>query len=133
MPAWNAFSSAWSIPLSAWYSLLRAIATMVEHAAQTASRAGRLGDGAELRLLVAAVLRHRDDPLEGGHAGRAELAARAVAQLLQRELQRPRGAVDPRRQHRVERVRDVDDPRAERDRLAGEPRRVAAPVEALVV
>ena len=48
-------------------------------------------------------------------------------------LHRAGGAVDARRQHRVERVGDVDDPGAERDLLAAEPVRVAGAVEALVV
>src|SRR3954454_5926849 len=101
MPAWNARSSAGSIPLSAWYSLLRVIATMVEHAARAASRARRLDSRAELRVLAPAVLRHREYPLEGGHARRADLPARAVRQLLQRKLERPCRAVDPGGPHRV--------------------------------
>ena len=65
------------------------------------------------------------------HSGRT--LAGPVAQLLERDLERPRRAVDARREHRVERVRDVDDPRAERDRVPRQAARVAAAVEALVV
>ena len=47
-------------------------------------------------------------------------------------LARHARAVRPVGHHRVERVADGDDPRAERDRLAGEPVGVAAAVPALV-
>ena len=59
--------------------------------------------------------------------------ARCPPQLGERLGRRPRGAVDPRRQHRVERVGDVDDAGAERDVLAPQAVRVAGAVEALVV
>ena len=75
----------------------------------------------------------RQDPLERADAARAELGAGGAAELGERLLERPGGAVDPRRQHRVERVGDVDDAGAERDLLVPEPVGVAGAVEALVV
>ena len=77
--------------------------------------------------------RQRQDPLEGRDAARAELGARGVAKLCERLVERPGGAVDAGREHRVERVGDVDDAGAKRDLLALEPVRIARAVEALVV
>ena len=62
-----------------------------------------------------------------------ELGSRPDAELFDRGAGRARDAVDPRRQHRVERVGDVDDPGAERDLLACKPVGVTRSVEALVV
>src|SRR6266545_1402286 len=75
----------------------------------------------------------RQDPLERGHAARAELSPGRAAQLLQRLGGRPGCTVDTGREHRVERVGYVDDAGAERDVLAAEPVRIPGPVEALVV
>ena len=61
-----------------------------------------------------------------------ELAARAAAQLVERLLLAEHGAVGARLAHRAEGVADGDDPRAERDLVAGQPVRVAAAVPALV-
>src|SRR5918911_674551 len=69
------------------------------------------------RRLVLEQLRW-EDPLEGADAARAELRARGALELVHRLLGGAGSAVDPRRQHRVERVGDVDDPGAERDVLA---------------
>src|SRR5205809_161966 len=103
MPAWKASSAFRSMPASARYWGLR---------------------GTELE---------RQDPLQGGHAARAELAGGRAPQLVQRLGGGPGGSVDARGQHRVERVGDVDDPGAERDVLAGQPVGVARTVPALVV
>src|SRR6188472_4569690 len=87
---------------------------------------------ARARVLVVDALEGQD-PLERGHTAGAELGACGAPELVQRLRSGPGGPVDARRQHRVERVRDVDDPRAERDLFAGEAVRVAAAVVALVV
>src|ERR687887_498332 len=86
-----------------------------------------------LRHRVAEDRLERKDPLERGDGARAELGAGGAAKLLDRLVRRPRRAIDARRQHRVERVGDVDDARAERDLLALDPVRVAGAVPALVV
>ena len=62
-----------------------------------------------------------------------ELRARVRVQLGERGRGAPRLAVGPVHSDRLERVRDEDDPRAERDLLAREPVRVARSVEVLVV
>src|SRR5262249_14141858 len=81
-----------------------------------------LGSDREPGPLVVPLERvERQDPLQRTDAARAELRACRGPQLLQRLGRRPGGAVDTGRQHRVERVRDVDDARAERDVLPGEP------------
>src|SRR3954449_4321510 len=71
-----------------------------------------------------------DELLEGGHAAGAELAPCLLVQLAESVLVVACGAVDASREHRVEGVRDVDDPGAEGDVLAGQVVGVAAPVEA---
>ena len=76
---------------------------------------------------------HGEHALERRDAARAELAACGPPQLGERVLGRAGAAVDAGREHRVERVGDVDDPRAERDVLPAQPVRVAGAVEALVV
>jgi hypothetical protein len=55
-------------------------------------------------------------------AHRVELAPGAAAQLGERVVDRHRRAVGPLARHRVERIRDVEDPRLERDRVAREER-----------
>src|SRR5438046_1810281 len=103
MPAWKASSAFRSMPASARYW-------------------GRLGRDQDARALVLAVdALDRQDPLERRDAARAELAAGGAAELLQRLRGGPSGPVDARRQHRVERVGDVDDAGAERDLLPLEP------------
>ena len=75
----------------------------------------------------------RQNPLERRDATRTELGGCGVAELGERLVERPRGLVDAGRQHRVERVGDMDDPRAERDLLALQTVGVAGAVEALVM
>ena len=75
----------------------------------------------------------RQDPLERRDTARAELGGGGAAKLGERLVERPGRAVDAGRQHRVERVGDVDDPRAERDLLALQAVGIAGAVEALVV
>ena len=104
--------------------------------ARTTTRRRTTGeDGEQLRALRCFVGQRveRQDPLERRDAARAELGARGLAELRERLVERPCGAVDARRQHRVERVGDVDDAGAERDLLAPQPVGVARAVEALVV
>ena len=71
--------------------------------------------------------------LERRDAPGAELGARGLAQLVQRGVEGAGRTVDAGREHRVEGVGDVDDPRAERDVLAREAVGIAGAVEALVV
>ena len=93
----------------------------------------RATGGATTRRVVASSL-ERQDPLEGGDAARAELRCpRARRSSSSASVGGPGGPVDAGREHRVERVGDVDDPRAERDLLALEAVRIAGAVEALVV
>src|SRR6266545_1953114 len=75
----------------------------------------------------------RKDALERRDAARAELGARLRLHLAEGLVDRARRAIDPRGQHRVEGVRDVDDPGAERDLLTGDPVGIARSVEALMV
>src|SRR4026208_1708683 len=72
---------------------------------------------ARARVLVVDALEGQD-PLERGHTARAELGACGAPERVQGLRSGPGGPVDARRQHRVERVRDVDDPAAERELLA---------------
>src|SRR5918911_3276836 len=97
-----------------------------------AERLARGRDARPRRFLGLEAL-DRQDPLQRGDDTRAELRPRRETELLERLGRRTRRAVDPRGQHRVERVRDVDDPRAERDLFAPEAVGVARAVEALVV
>src|SRR4029079_2393575 len=73
-----------------------------------------------------------DDHGEGGDDVRIELGAGVGVELLERLLARDRQAVGPRRGHGREGVTDGDDAGCERDRVAGEPVRVARSVPALV-
>ncbi len=66
------------------------------------------------------------------HDDRVELAAGAALQLGQRVVERERAPVGPRAGHRLQRVAGGDDPRAERDLVAGEAVGVALAVPALV-
>ncbi len=75
------------------------------------------------------IRRHREQRLDDGGI---ELRPRVVAQLLHRDLERQRAPVGAIGRHRVEGVARRDDPGGERDRVAGEAVRVAAPVPALV-
>src|SRR3954468_22663600 len=72
-------------------------------------------DGKPRPLGVAGERVQRQDPLESGHAARAELSAGGRPQLLERLGRGPRSPVDPRREHRVEGIRDMDDPSAKWD------------------
>ncbi len=63
---------------------------------------------------------------------RVELGARVTAHLGDRDRARERVAVGAIRGHRVVRVAAEDDPRLDRDLVAGEPVGIATPVEALV-
>src|SRR5436190_40196 len=93
-----------------------------------------LGRDREARPLVVRLERlERQDPLQRADAPRAELRARRRSELVQSLCSRPGRAVDPRRQHGVERVGDVDDSRPERNVLAGEPIGLAGAVEAIAV
>src|SRR3954464_8524989 len=131
MPAWKASSAFGSIPASARYWGLRGTCTtMVEQLRPNARRRlastfvcyevlrGRQDPFA--RLIVVEAL-DRKDPLESGDAARAELGAGGAPELLERLRGRPCGTVDARREHRVERIGDVDDPGAERDVLPTQP------------
>src|SRR5438094_144619 len=92
---------------------LGGMARMVEQVGQTASRPvraalrglnqNRLDTGDRLRVL--------EDAVESADTSRAELGAGARLELAESGLARERGPVDPRRDHRVERIGDVDDPR----------------------
>ena len=62
-----------------------------------------------------------------------ELPAGRRAELVERLLDRSRGAVGPVVGDRVEGVDEPDDPGPDRDALAAQPVRVAGPVPALVV
>src|SRR5437763_4594877 len=75
----------------------------------------------------------REDPLESRDAALAELAPGSATELADRLHGRPRRMVDARRQHRVERVGDVNDPRAERNFLSLEAVWIAGAVEPFVV
>src|SRR5436190_8802475 len=143
MPAWKASSAFRSIPASARYWGLRGTRPiMVEHYRPDASyglasrevcyRALRGGQDALAGFLVVEAL-DREDPLEGGDAARAELRAGGAPELLQGLRGRPCGPVDAGREHRVERVRHVDDPSAERDFLPAQPVGIAGAVVAFVV
>src|SRR5919198_1901796 len=70
---------------------------------------------------------------EGGDDARVELRPRATPQLGECRVRRALRAVDPIRRHRVVRVRDEDDARAERDVLAAQAVRIACTVPPLVV
>ena len=56
-----------------------------------------------------------------------------LTELVERALERAARSVDARVHHRVERVRDMDDPRSERNLDLGQARRIAGAVEVLVV
>ena len=62
-----------------------------------------------------------------------ELRPRAASELLQRLVRSPARAVRTRRRHRVERVRDAEDARLERDVVAAAAGRISVSVPALVV
>ncbi len=64
---------------------------------------------------------------------RVPLVAGALAEAAERLVDREGPAVGPVRGHRIERVGHRDHPRAEGDRLAGQPVGVARPIERLVV
>src|SRR5918999_2048159 len=91
-------------------------------------RRGERGGADAFRLELAL-----EQPLERGHAPGAELRARPAPELLERLVRGSSRAVDPRCQHRVERVGHVDDARPERDVLTCKPVRVAGAVEAFVM
>src|SRR5947199_8725182 len=84
-------------------------------------------------LAVDRLLLDREDPPESRNAARAELCPGRAPQLLEGLGRRPGGAVDARREHRVERVRDVDDACTQRDVLTLETVGIAGSVVALVV
>src|SRR4029077_11244906 len=92
------------------------------------------GDCGETRAVVLALeALEGQDPLQSRDAAWAELGACRPSELLQRLCGGPGGPVDARREHGVERVRDMDDASSERDVLALQPVRVTRAVEALVV
>src|SRR3954471_15265039 len=68
------------------------------------------GDGGDRRAVDVRLDRlEREDALQRTDAARAELRACGPTKLAEGLGSRARRAVDPRRQHRVERVGDVDD------------------------
>ena len=69
---------------------------------------------------------------DGRHDG-IELRARARLDLVERGFVIERAAIRPRRRHRVVRIGDGQDPRLERNRVAGPAGRIALSVPALVV
>src|SRR3954454_2073870 len=89
-------------------------------------RRDRGGDERGLGLELELFGQRRDD-------ARVELRPGAALQLGERVRLRQPPAVDAVRRHRVVRVDDEDDPRAERDLRAWEPVRVTVPVPTFVV
>src|SRR5262249_54446695 len=117
---------------------LPAMARRIEQPARSANTAEReryepLRGEQQVRDRVRVTRVERHAPLERGDAARAELGAGVRPQLGERGGRLEGGAVGARRQHRAERVGDVDDARAERDLLALKAVRIAGAVEPLVV
>src|SRR5512141_840524 len=98
-----------------------------------ASRALRGDGGQAARRDLALGPLDRQDALERAYAAGAELGPGETADLVQRVCRVTGFTIDPRREHRIQRVRHMDDPRAERDLLPTQPGRIARPVEALVM
>src|SRR4051794_22912052 len=111
MPARNAARSAESICTPASLSRIEQISSSANGRLLESCReqwAGRF-------LLVGGV--RLQEPLERRDTTGAELASGAVPELVHRLFGRTRRSVDPGGQHRIERVRDVDDAGTERDVL----------------
>ena len=99
-----------------------------------AGRGGEVGrsrrdDAAAGRAAGAGVLEHRP---RGGDDTAVKLRSGVLLELCDRGLARDRVVIGAVARHRVERVADRDDPRSERDRLAGEAVGIPGAVDALV-
>src|SRR5207244_6203947 len=89
----------------------------------------RAGDG--LNRQRARSVRHEPELFrERGHDLRVELRTGAALELRERLVRDEPATVGALRGHRVEGVRDEEDPRAERDLLARQPIRIAPAVPA---
>src|SRR6185295_16775720 len=70
---------------------------------------------------------------EGAYGGGVKLRATVSKNFCERFFRRHGCPVHPVRRHSVERVRDHEDARAQRNLLTGQPLAVAAAIETLVV
>src|SRR5438046_9962823 len=84
-------------------------------------------DGFSFSLRRGVNVLDRQDSFERREAAGSELAPRGPTELRKRLRRRPGGSVVARCQHRVERVRDVDDPGPQRKLFALPPVWLARP------